>query len=73
MSGRRAAGDDELTASERSVVELAAQGLSNKEIAGRLVLSVHTVETHLTRAYSKLGVRSRAQLAGRIGPLVDNR
>ena len=72
VSGRRATSEDQLTASERSVVELAAEGFSNKEIAGRLVLSVHTVETHLSRAYAKLGVRSRSQLAARIGPLVDS-
>ena len=51
---------------EQRVVELAADGLSNKEIAARLVVSVHTVEVHLSHAYAKLGVRSRAELARRI-------
>ena len=45
---------------------LAADGHSNKEIAHTLYVSVHTVETHLTHVYAKLGVRSRAQLAGRL-------
>ncbi len=63
VSGRRARGSSELTPAERRVVELAAEGLSNKEIAEALFVSVHTVETHLSHAYSKLGVRSRSQLA----------
>jgi DNA-binding CsgD family transcriptional regulator len=57
---------DDLTPSQRRTVELAVDGLSNKEIAARLVVSVHTVEVHLSRAYAKLGVRSRTQLAGRL-------
>jgi DNA-binding CsgD family transcriptional regulator len=63
LSGRRSACDGSLTPSERRAVELAAQGLSNKEIAATLVVSVHTVEVHLSHAYRKLGVRSRGQLA----------
>jgi DNA-binding CsgD family transcriptional regulator len=60
--GRR--GDSErLTATEQKVCELAASGLHNHEIAARLFLSGKTVEANLTRAYRKLGVRSRAQLA----------
>jgi DNA-binding CsgD family transcriptional regulator len=47
------------------VVELAVEGRPNKEIAGVLFVTVHTVEVHLSRAYAKLGVRSRTQLAGR--------
>jgi DNA-binding CsgD family transcriptional regulator len=65
VGGRRRA-DGELTPSERRVVELAVEGLSNKEIAATLYLTVNTVEVYLTRAYSKLGVRSRAQLAKRL-------
>ena len=53
----------ELTAAERRVVELAAGGRSNKEIASELFVSVHTVEAHLSHAYAKLGVRKRSQLA----------
>ncbi|TWE27693.1 LuxR C-terminal-related transcriptional regulator [Prauserella muralis] len=52
-----------LTAREREVVTLAAQGLSNRDIARRLVLSVRTVEGHLYRVGTKLGVGDRAELA----------
>jgi DNA-binding NarL/FixJ family response regulator len=53
----------------RRVGELAAGGSSNKEIALTLFVSVRTVEAHLTSAYAKLGVRSRAQLARRLDEL----
>ena len=55
---------DELTPSERRVAELAAEGLPNKRIASTLYVTVNTVEVHLARAYAKLGVHSRSQLAG---------
>jgi DNA-binding CsgD family transcriptional regulator len=64
VSGRRSADDGALTPSERQVVDLAASGLSNKEIAGRLFVTVNTVEVHLSHAYAKLGIRSRSQLPG---------
>jgi DNA-binding NarL/FixJ family response regulator len=51
-----------LTARESQVVELAAAGLSNRAIADQLVLSLRTVENHLHRAFTKLGVSSRAEL-----------
>ena len=54
---------DELTPQELQVATLAAAGLSNKEVAARLFLSVKTIEAHLHRTYTKLGVRSRAELA----------
>ena len=63
LGGRRPQAEGELTPTERRVTELAAQGLSNKQIAGTLFVSVHTVEVHLSRAYAKLGIRSRAPLA----------
>jgi DNA-binding CsgD family transcriptional regulator len=63
VGGRRATPPGELTTSEQRVVELAARGLSNKEIARELYVSVHTVERHLSHSYAKLGVRSRSQLA----------
>jgi DNA-binding CsgD family transcriptional regulator len=66
VGGRRPQRESELTPAERRVVELAASGASNKEIAQALFVSVHTVETHLTHSYAKLGVRSRAQLARRL-------
>ena len=66
VPGRRPAARGELTPTERRVVELAAGGLANKQIATTLFVTVHTVEVHLARAYAKLGVRSRAQLAARL-------
>ncbi|HET7047054.1 MAG TPA: AAA family ATPase [Solirubrobacteraceae bacterium] len=66
VGGRRPATDGELTPSERRVIELAADGRSNKEIAAALYVTVNTVEVHLKRGYAKLGVRSRAQLVKRL-------
>ncbi|HEX2626061.1 MAG TPA: LuxR family transcriptional regulator [Candidatus Limnocylindrales bacterium] len=54
---------DELTPSEAEVARLAASGLKNREVAAQLGISTKTVEAHLARAYAKLGVQSRAQLA----------
>ena len=65
-SGPRQRDPDELNETERQVAELAAQGLSNQEIAQRAFLSVKTVEANLTRVYRKLGIRSRAGLARRL-------
>lgn len=56
-------GWEALTDAEQAVVRLAADGLSNPEIAGRLFISRHTVETHLKHVYAKTGIGSRAQLA----------
>jgi DNA-binding CsgD family transcriptional regulator len=53
-----------LTAREREVAALAAAGLSNRDITKQLFVSVRTVENQLQRAYAKLGVRSRTELAG---------
>jgi DNA-binding CsgD family transcriptional regulator len=66
VGGRKPRATGELTPTEREVVELAAEGMANKEIAAALKLAVHTVEVHLSRAYAKLGVRGRAQLASRL-------
>ncbi|WP_030186130.1 response regulator transcription factor [Streptomyces sp. NRRL S-813] len=52
----------ELTTREREMTALAAQGLTNEEIATELVLSTHTVRTHIQRAMTKLHARDRAQL-----------
>ncbi|MFI8321802.1 response regulator [Streptomyces sp. NPDC085529] len=52
----------ELTGREREAVVLVARGLSNDEIAGRMVISPLTAKTHVNRAMTKLGVRDRAQL-----------
>jgi DNA-binding NarL/FixJ family response regulator len=53
---------DELTEREREVMALVGTGLSNEEIAGRLVVSPATAKTHVSRAMVKLGARDRAQL-----------
>jgi DNA-binding CsgD family transcriptional regulator len=65
IGGRRRS-DGDLTPAERRASELAADGLSNKEIAASMYVAVNTVEVYLARAYAKLGVRSRAQLAKRL-------
>ncbi|WP_092804441.1 LuxR C-terminal-related transcriptional regulator [Rhodococcus globerulus] len=56
-------GITDLTPQERAVADLVAAGKSNKEAAGELFLSVKTIQYHLTRAYAKLGLRSRSELA----------
>jgi DNA-binding CsgD family transcriptional regulator len=55
-------GLDALTASERRVAQLAADGMSNKDIAQTLFVTIKTVEVHLSHAYRKLEIGSRAQL-----------
>jgi DNA-binding CsgD family transcriptional regulator len=60
-------GPGSLTPTERRVAELAASGLTNRQLAEALFVTVKTVETHLARAYQKLGTRSRAELTRLIG------
>ncbi|WP_370332623.1 LuxR C-terminal-related transcriptional regulator [Mycolicibacterium hippocampi] len=57
-----------LTASEQRVAELAAAGRTNRDIAAALFISPKTVEANLGRAYRKLGIRSRSQLARHVDP-----
>jgi DNA-binding CsgD family transcriptional regulator/tetratricopeptide (TPR) repeat protein len=59
-------GVEALTPSERRVADFAAQGLTNRQIAGRLFISARTVSAHLTPVYQKLGVVSRADLSARL-------
>jgi len=60
---RAKTGWDSLTDSELTVVNLIAQGATNRSVAQQLHLSPHTVKTHLHNAFAKLGITSRAQLA----------
>ncbi|MGA7051893.1 MAG: LuxR C-terminal-related transcriptional regulator [Mycobacterium sp.] len=59
---RPSSGWESLTPTERDVVRLVSQGLSNKDIATRLFISPRTVQTHLTHVYNKLGLASRLKL-----------
>ena len=60
---RARTGWDSLTDSELKVVNLIARGATNRDVAARLHLSLHTVRTHVRNAFAKLGINSRAQLA----------
>ena len=64
--GGRAPSRRGLTEAERRIAALVAEGRSNREVAATLYVTEHTVEGALTRAYRKLGVRSRGELAARL-------
>ena len=64
ISGRTR--EDDLTAAERRVAALVAEGRTNHEVATALFLADRTVAGHLTRIYAKLGVRSRTELAAKV-------
>ncbi len=64
--GLRRATRSELTDGERRVAELAASGLTNREVAEQLFMSPKTVEANIARVYRKLGIRSRAELGARL-------
>ena len=61
-------GVEALTASERRVAGLAADGQTNRDIAQSLFVTPKTVEVHLSNTYRKLGIRSRRELAGALEP-----
>src|SRR5207244_2040714 len=60
--------EEGLTAAERRVAALVAEGRTNREVAAALFVGERTVETHLSHVYAKLGLRSRAELARTFWP-----
>jgi DNA-binding CsgD family transcriptional regulator len=60
-----------LTASEKKIARLVAEGHTNRSAADLLVVSPHTVNTHLTSVFRKLSVNSRVQLANLVMALPD--
>jgi DNA-binding CsgD family transcriptional regulator len=69
--GLRRSSGNELTTGERRVAELAAQGLTNRQVAAALFISPKTVEANLTRIYRKLGIASRAELGARMAAVLQ--
>jgi DNA-binding CsgD family transcriptional regulator len=63
-AARPAYGWESLTDTERQIADLVASGLSNRQVAGHIFLSTHTVAFHLRHIFWKLGVTSRVELAG---------
>jgi DNA-binding CsgD family transcriptional regulator len=64
-------GVEGLTATEHRVAAMAAEGLTNREIAQALFVTLKTVEVHLSHTYRKLGISSRAQLRAALNPAAD--
>jgi DNA-binding CsgD family transcriptional regulator len=60
-------GLEALIASERRIAELAAEGLTNREIAEHLFVTARTVEGHLTHVFGKLDITSRTELPAALG------
>jgi DNA-binding CsgD family transcriptional regulator len=63
----RVSGPASLTEAQQQVADLAAAGLTNREIAEQLYVTIKTVETHLIAVYRKLGIRGREGLAAALG------
>ena len=63
---RPAHGWDSITPTEKQVIDLVSSGLTNAQIADRLIMSPRTVQTHLTHVFQKLGCDTRAQLTGHL-------
>ncbi len=61
-----------LSEREREVLDLVAAGLSNQEIAARLIVGVSTVKKHINNIFGKLAVRSRTQAPTRLGDIITN-
>ena len=55
---------DRLTAQELQIARMVASGMSNPDVAGQLFLSPRTIDYHLRKVFTKLGITSRAELAG---------
>lgn len=72
-SRRDLAARDQLTAQELQIAQLAAQGLTNRDIAQRLYLSHRTISTHLYRIFPKLGITSRGELPAALSPRTASR
>jgi DNA-binding CsgD family transcriptional regulator len=69
----RLSGPDALTASERRVAEMAADGLTNRQTAQALFVTTKTVEMHLGHAYPKLGITRRIELTAALARPVARR
>jgi DNA-binding CsgD family transcriptional regulator len=67
--GLRHRAPNELTETERRIADLAATGMTNREVADATFVSPKTVEANLARVYRKLGIRSRAELGARMTAL----
>ena len=65
---RDPAARDQLTAQELQIAQLAAQGLSNRQIGQRLYVSHRTIGTHLYRIFPKLGITARGELETALSP-----
>jgi DNA-binding CsgD family transcriptional regulator len=72
LGSRQPDARDQLTAQELQIAELAARGLSNREIGERLFLSHRTIGSHLYRIFPKLGITSRAQLRDALPAAADS-